>query len=306
MKFVALSLAVSFAAIGHASFEMMLIADNTNGVIHRYDPVNRVYLGSFGQGSLFPVSSMALDQTNGRVFVKQGNFLTAFNYATGEALFSSVGSIGAIAYRENFGDLITATSLGLTRATVTLTGIGGSNLYTGSVPTLAQVTTNGSDVFVANPSNGTFTRFTGSSTATTTVNTGTNAGMTGDTIAGMMTSQSGALTFALSSTDRRYFVTSSAAISNVPGEVSTLTTTTAITRGHGEYGYFLGTTATGFGYQKFYENGVNVQNFAQVALPSQIGSINSAVTVVAPEPGSMIALGVGVAAVLRKRKARRS
>lgn len=302
MKFVALSLAVSFAAIGHASFEMMLIADNTNGVIHRYDPVNRVYLGSFGQGSLLTVTSMALDQTNGRVFVKQGTFLTAFNYATGDALFSASGATGAIAYRENFGDLITSTVAGLTRATVTLTGIGVSSVYTASAPTLAQITSNGSDVFVANPAAGNIIKYSGSLTATTTVVSPFNGGMNGDTIAGMMTSQSGALSFALSSTDRRYYVTNSAAVINLVGGASILTTTTAITRGHGEYGYFLGATATGFGYQKFFENGANFASFTQVALPSQIGSINAAVTVVAPEPGSMIALGLGVAALLRKRK----
>jgi hypothetical protein len=302
MKYVALSLAVSFAAIGHASFEMMLIADNTNGVIHRYDPVNRVYLGSFGQGSLLPVASMALDQTNGRVFVKQDTFLTAFNYATGEALFSTSTNAGAIAYRENFGDLITSTSLGLLRLGVSMSGFGITSVYSGA-PASTQITSDGSSVFIANPANGTFVKYSGSSTATTTVTTSSNAGLTGDTIAGMMTSQSGAFHFALSATDRRYYVTTSLANSVVSGSASTLTTTTAITRGHGEYGYYLGATATGFGIQKFYENGDNFQNFTQVALPSQIGSINSAVTVVAPEPGSMIALGIGVAALLRKRKA---
>jgi hypothetical protein len=302
MKYVALSLAVSFAAIGHASFEMMLIADNTNGVIHRYDPVNRVYLGSFGQGSLLPVTSMALDQTNGRVFVKQDTFLTAFNYATGEALFSTSTNAGAIAYRENFGDLITSTSLGLLRLGVSMSGFGITSVYSGA-PASTQITSDGSSVFIANPANGTFVKYSGSSTATTTVTTSSNAGLTGDTIAGMMTSQSGAFHFALSATDRRYYVTTSLANSVVSGSASTLTTTTAITRGHGEYGYYLGATATGFGIQKFYENGDNFQNFTQVALPSQIGSINSAVTVVAPEPGSMIALGIGVAALLRKRKA---
>jgi hypothetical protein len=302
MKYVALSLAVSFAAIGHASFEMMLIADNTNGVIHRYDPVNRVYLGSFGQGSLLPVTSMALDQTNGRVFVKQDTFLTAFNYATGEALFSTSTNAGAIAYRENFGDLITSTSLGLLRLGVSMSGFGITSVYSGA-PASTQITSDGSSVFIANPANGTFVKYSGSSTATTTVTTSSNAGLTGDTIAGMMTSQSGAFHFALSATDRRYYVTTSLANSVVSGSASTLTTTTAITRGHGEYGYYLGATATGFGIQKFYENGDNFQNFPQVALPSQIGAINSAVTVVAPEPGSMIALGIGVAALLRKRKA---
>ena len=301
MKYVALSLAVSFAAIGHASFEMMLIADNTNGVIHRYDPVNRVYLGSFGQGSLLPVTSMALDQTNGRVFVKQDTFLTAFNYATGEALFSTSTNAGAIAYRENFGDLITSTSLGLLRLGVSMSGFGITSVYSGA-PASTQITSDGSSVFIANPANGTFVKYSGSSTATTTVTTSSNAGLTGDTIAGMMTSQSGAFHFALSATDRRYYVTTSLANSVVSGSASTLTTTTAITRGHGEYGYYLGATATGFGIQKFFENGDNFQNFPQVALPSQIGAINSAVTVVAPEPGSMIALGIGVAALLRKRK----
>jgi hypothetical protein len=245
---------------------------------------------------------MALDQTNGRVFVKQDTFLTAFNYATGEALFSTSTNAGAIAYRENFGDLITSTSLGLLRLGVSMSGFGITSVYSGA-PASTQITSDGSSVFIANPANGTFVKYSGSSTATTTVTTSSNAGLTGDTIAGMMTSQSGAFHFALSATDRRYYVTTSLANSVVSGSASTLTTTTAITRGHGEYGYYLGATATGFGIQKFFENGDNFQNFPQVALPSQIGAINSAVTVVAPEPGSMIALGIGVAALLRKRKA---
>jgi hypothetical protein len=301
MKYVALSLAVSFAAIGHASFEMMLIADNTNGVIHRYDPVNRVYLGSFGQGSLLPVTSMALDQTRGRVYVKQNTLLTAFNYATGEALFSTITSVGAIAYRENFGDLITSSS-SLLRQTVSMSGFSISSVYLSSSPALTQITTDGSDVFVANPAAGNIIKYSGSLTATTSVVSPFNGGMNGDTIAGMMTSQSGAFHFALSATDRRYYATTSTVNSVFNGSTSTLTTTTAITRGHGEYGYYLGATATGFGIQKFFENGINFQNFTQVALPSQIGSINSAVTVVAPEPGSMIALGIGIAALLRNRK----
>jgi hypothetical protein len=269
-------------------------------VIHRYDPVNRVYLGSFGQGSLLPVTSMALDQTNGRVFVKQNTFLTAFNYATGEALFSTSTNAGAIAYRENFGDLITSSSVGLLLQGVSMSAFSIQSVYA-SAPASTQITSDGSSVFIANPANGTFVKYSGSSTATSTASF-TNPNMTGDTIAGMMTSQSGAYHFALSATDRRYYATTSLANSVFSGSASTLTTTTAITRGHREYGYYLGATATGFGFQKFYEDGINFQNFTQVALPSQIGSINSAVTVVAPEPGSMIALGLGVAALLRKRK----
>jgi hypothetical protein len=81
--------AIPFSA--NASFEMMLIADNGSGLgqghIKRFDPENGVYLGEFGRGQMGEITGVALDQARGRLFVAEttGAFaaINEFDYSTG-------------------------------------------------------------------------------------------------------------------------------------------------------------------------------------------------------------------------------
>lgn len=105
MKRVCLGLIVAVAANANASFDLMLLGDNTTPGqqrVMRYDPVNRVELGSFGAGFLNDdVVDIAVDKASGRAFVLTSfGSVRAFNYNTGEFLdgFSAGASFDAISF----------------------------------------------------------------------------------------------------------------------------------------------------------------------------------------------------------------
>ena len=116
MRSFALTLALLSGSAAFASFDLMLLGDNTTAGserVIRYDPVNRVQLGSFGQGFLnAAVSDVAVDQSTNRAFVLQVNGgVRVFNYSTGAFIdgftlpSSNYGAIGfdAASNRITFG-----------------------------------------------------------------------------------------------------------------------------------------------------------------------------------------------------------
>ena len=304
MKAIALGLFLLGSASSFASFEMMLLADNTNGVIHRYDPVNHVYLGSFGRGSIGAVLGLSLDQANNRVFIRQDNLVNVFDYNTGNQLFVGFAlGIGPVMYRSTFGDMISFSGTQLLRQTVGLNSLGNQILWTATSPGVTSFTTDGTLIYGTNTVNGQMLSYTGASIGSIFGTSLVNAILAGDSVPGMSVNESTGGVFALSQTDKRYNYWSGVSGTNIfQGNTSTLTTTTAITRAHGIHQYILGTTPTGVGLQKFYEDGNIFGAYTQVSLPSAIGSINHAATVITPEPGTMIAIAVGLAALAKRRK----
>lgn len=102
------SFLLATTAFAHASFEMLLIGDNSGGTfkVTRYDPVSRLSLGSFGLGILnHRVRDVAVDQTRNKAFVlSDGGRVNAFNYNTGEWLgAASMGSSNYLAIAYNAG-----------------------------------------------------------------------------------------------------------------------------------------------------------------------------------------------------------
>lgn len=96
---------VSFASASFASFDLMLLGDNTvasAGRVVRYDPVNQVVLGSFGSSYINgSVVSIATDPTRNRVFVTTNtSTVSIFNYNSGEYLggYGIAGAYFQIAY----------------------------------------------------------------------------------------------------------------------------------------------------------------------------------------------------------------
>lgn len=64
-----------------ASFDLMLVHDNASGVMHRIDPISRTYLGSFA----VPVfQSMAASYTQKTVYLGNPGGVMAYDYSTGE------------------------------------------------------------------------------------------------------------------------------------------------------------------------------------------------------------------------------
>lgn len=72
---------------------MLLVADRGNNRVHRYDPVNDVYLGSFGDGYFTNIYDIDVDQATGLAYVLdeavvgQTKRIHVFNYSTGEYVF---------------------------------------------------------------------------------------------------------------------------------------------------------------------------------------------------------------------------
>lgn len=86
-KKLAIVLLGAMAASAHASFEMALFM--SGGAIHRYDAENQIYLGSFGSNRLYSIdgalSINPLNQNEVYVYSFEGG-IRKFNWGTGEYL----------------------------------------------------------------------------------------------------------------------------------------------------------------------------------------------------------------------------
>jgi hypothetical protein len=76
---------VGLTSAAHASFEMMLAGDEF-GRVHRYDPQNGVYLGNFGNFQIGSVSSVVADSTSNTAYIYDGSTVHRMNYNTGAYL----------------------------------------------------------------------------------------------------------------------------------------------------------------------------------------------------------------------------
>jgi len=96
-----LALAPSFAA---ASFDLALISDSGTDSIHRFDPITGTYLGNFGSGILVDPKGVAVNQAQNKAFVlDSASRVTVWNYNTGEFIDSfNVG--GTAGYMNMNGD----------------------------------------------------------------------------------------------------------------------------------------------------------------------------------------------------------
>ncbi|MCE9558838.1 MAG: PEP-CTERM sorting domain-containing protein [Armatimonadetes bacterium] len=108
---------VAMAAQASASFDMMLIGNNSGGDfrVSRWDPVNRVSLGSFGSGILTgAVEDVAVNQATGVAYVISANRILTFNYNTGEylGLGPSSAGLGAIQYNSTSGTVTLGNGYG--------------------------------------------------------------------------------------------------------------------------------------------------------------------------------------------------
>lgn len=114
-----------------ASYELLLIPETTTGRVHRIDPVTGANFGSFGGTDLAPVQ-VAASRSQGTAWVN-GSFLGSFDYSTG-ARVGVTGSVSAATlfhdpaqnhlYTLAFGTLTRRTTDGavLTSFTATISG----------------------------------------------------------------------------------------------------------------------------------------------------------------------------------------
>lgn len=77
---------IVLAAQAQASYEMMMIVDPYGDMVHRYDPENHTYLGSFGAGALINPQAVAADKSKQICYVADGAAISKFDYMTGRYL----------------------------------------------------------------------------------------------------------------------------------------------------------------------------------------------------------------------------
>jgi len=98
MRRYCLLFALGLAGAASASFDLMLLGDNTTAGsqrVVRYDPVNRVVLGSFGTGMINSnIQDIAVDMNTNKAFVLDSvGYMRVFNYYSGELL--QMGFVGS-------------------------------------------------------------------------------------------------------------------------------------------------------------------------------------------------------------------
>ena len=97
------------AGLSNASFELMLVADFNGRKIDRYDATTGTYLGSFGYGYVSSPTDVEVDQTTGLAYVVDpfSSSIKVFNYNTGEQVRSwSTGTQNFFITRLSSGNIL--------------------------------------------------------------------------------------------------------------------------------------------------------------------------------------------------------
>lgn len=321
-RFLVISFLTVAAAAAHASFEMMLMAAGSGG-IYRYDPQNNITLGKFGMAGAY-YYDVALDPTRPGEAVAFSSYGTVdrYDYSTGEFR----GGFSTAPFYSNVKPQVSVVSNGNVLVTTYLqTGsVGVTRLYSSTGTLLntlqafgslyetmdAMETPDGTLHTLVRYNNGSnFSYFLFNYTAA-----GSYTGYA--TVASGVPEQFGNLSWV----NNKLFITSSNNASNPsPMQSSTapFTATSAITMngyalingatnwvgGHSGIGYMVHSYYSGSQYNRLYiyNPNNNQAGLTSVFIPISDQVLGSAI-VTAPEPGSMLALGAGVAALLRKRR----
>ena len=302
-----------------ASYDLMLVGENPVGgqaKIWRYDPVSRRALGSFGESFIQgQVVGMTMDPSRGHVYVStSSNRFLKFDYNTGEYLAGIVGNApyGSLAFDSRSG--VIRVGQGGGNGFDGQPGIIGDTLTTtaamqGIFIGAAAIRRSGSDLWYAygldfgTPSRlarATFAAGGGGGTIDSYGKTwnGVNAHRTsafkGNTLFGAFL-DGATMRVTRAETSAAGF---SSATTNVYATASVSGSLT-LGGGHGDILYLQ----TGTQLQLL--SSVDNSLIGTQTLPFGTNSTLAGMAVViAPEPGTMIAFGVGLAALVRRRRAR--
>ena len=305
---VLVGLAVAPAA--HASFELMMALDRTDKVVHRYDSETGTYLGSFGAGYLQNPIGMVINQATNTAFILQDrtdgglDYVTRLDYNTGAFLgtiqissfnAASIGILndGRLMSSMIGSDISLLSSTGTEAAWVSSPSTVTSGTYSGvaqdAFGNLYGIHANGVIYGWANP-------FTGANGAQPSFILGApGALVTRGQLAArgnwMAAGNLSTLFFARTAPGGGFSLTSgvNTIYSNIRG----------VAIGHENLMYAAGQTGASSGSISRYDQ---FGNFAGSFGAGQLKDPIALSVVVAPEPGTMAALGLGLAALLRRRK----
>ena len=318
---VALSLIFSGAVV-HASFEMMLITDPYGKAIHRFDPINRVSLGSFGTGMLNPNAVCVNQALNVAYVADGGQGIRAFNYFTGDLLYSV-----PVSGMDNFRSISTTPDGNLMVNDGTI--VRKVNANTGA--TMATVTPYPSNR-VANAyqrADGTFVLLTGNPTLSGTYVTFHNSQGLATSFSTIESSQTigsnpifGGIAFrgndvvatlGFGTTFKSYVGTIGASFATLTSVVYSPQNSRALVSNP-----VFTHTNTAFYLERLASNGATYTAANTLGFPSEIhtpmpdplnttlvfGGYTSIAMVLAPEPMPFIAIGLGMVGILGRRKKR--
>jgi len=318
MRFFALSICgLGLAASSHASFELLMVLDYGTKSVHRFDSNSGAYLGSFGGGYFNNPQGLIMDRALNRAYVYDSTYglYRAFDYNTGEHVsdFAGYGN-GFQCFGGLPGGNILAGYLGGAAYELSNSGVGLGYRYTLPVSGSSGVAL-GSTVH----SSGRILTWTGaldnsahmsiqvlgttlSSTATYQSSVITNMGTYFTQAQIAVGGNNGAVVNTVGNI--QYFTTPSDGSSVTLGSnislTSYLTGPRGVAYGHGSTLYVSGINASnaaqgrilrtthGFGFGTTFGEGILV-NPGQMAI------------VVAPEPGTWAALGLGALTLMRRR-----
>lgn len=297
--------------MAHASFDLSLVTDAGTNSVHRIDPITNAYLGSFGGGILSNPRGIAINQSLQRAYILDASSrVSVWNYNTGEFVSSFNSSVSGASFlnANSDGTLNVAGSTFVRRFSVsgstlaTYTRSGAFNIQQG-------IRLQDGQFYMS-------TR-TGDNRAVERFNYSTGA-FIGSSLwyADRLIPMSGSYdpspnanalnAFAFTGTVTVELDTFNNGPTNSSASATSLLDTVAgIAEGHGSMSFVLGrdkTTPTRGGIARFDRNtftyGLTLAGTANIVNPTGLANV------VAPEPGTMIAVGVGLAALARRRRPR--
>jgi hypothetical protein len=311
MRGLSVVLALGVAGGAMASFDLALVLDSGQGVVHRYDADSGVYLGNFGGGTFGIVRGITVDKESRTAFVSHDNGYSAWDYNTGffKGYNDIVGSgIGDLALTPD-GRLLGASTLATSTAFWRINSfsfpasISGFFASTVAGPFTSAVVGPLGDYFAVKGSTGEVVRFNPIS--------GTQTGVaTVAQLVGISKGASDGTSFVgLNAVGRAVRHSFGGATGSTGFPLSNpFTSAVEFEFGHAGEGWGLGVNASGTRLQRYFRNTGGTGGFYDPIGPgrtlSQVTTPAGLAIVTAPEPGTLFALGVGAAALLRRRRAR--
>jgi|GEM_PF-3248290 len=293
------SLALMAALVGPAaaSYELLLASDEANNVIHRFDAISGRSLGEFGRGRTLSPVGIAADSTKGVAYVASfgTNSIQTFDYSTGE--LKSEFKIGASSGPRGLtrlvnGNLAVATITGIIEFTTAGSLV--RSIGTGPYSGVTQAADGG--IWGYNYVDAKFRRFTGTGVETASFTPATSTSSY-PYFSLLPNGSSGVLTVRPTSL---YGWTTNNGVG--AGDITTgLTTLTAITLGHGPMTYVMGDTGSPASRAIIPVNSLT----GLKGTPFGMGTLGfgaGITSVIAPEPGTWLVIGLGLAALRTRRR----
>lgn len=306
LKSALVGLAALAASAAFGSFDMLLQSDSDTTLgdhVDRYDPNNRVYLGSF---TVFgPVIALAASSTRGLAFVRSNtSVVDIFNYSTGDYIRTST---------------LVGTSLAINEAQDKLYSIAGGtvtvldlNTFATSTITLAGQTSSSAlcisrtgRIIVADDTTATFRSFTSTGALLFSISYGGYANVK-QIAERVNSSATGSIRYQISINTTTAIAgfnetISTGSIGSTASGVAGIASNTGFVSAH-EGAYLIGSrtaTPTLLSATKWSTAGFLSTSYNLTQTTSLTGA--SAI-VLAPEPGAFVALGFGILPLLVKRK----